>query len=64
MRNRKTLIRWLREEAQELEDAHRILDELGAPDQADDGTPISLALRIAVLHDSERRGVKSKGELS
>jgi hypothetical protein len=52
MLDHQKLPAWLREAAREIENAHRTLDELGAPRTADDGTPITLALRITVLFDS------------
>ena len=56
MKDKQKLPAWLREAAAELEKAHRVLDEHGAPDAADDGTPISLALRISVALDSLTEG--------
>ena len=53
MSDKAKLPAWLREAAHEIENAHRILDDLGAPDAADDGIPISLALRILVLFDQQ-----------
>jgi hypothetical protein len=46
VKDRETLPTWLREAADELEKAHRILDDLGAPEASPDGTPLSLAARI------------------
>jgi hypothetical protein len=51
VKDKAKLPAWLREAAHEIESAHRACDALGVPDAADDGTPISLALRIAVLAD-------------
>lgn len=46
------LIAWVREAADELERAHRILDDAGAYRNAEDGIPLTLALRIAVALDT------------
>lgn len=52
VKDKEKLPAWLREAAMELEKAHGVLDEAGVPDAADDGTPISLALRIAYALDA------------
>lgn len=43
------MVAWVREAADELENAHAMLDVLGAPAKSKDGTPYSLAARIARL---------------
>lgn len=54
MKDKEKLPVWLREAAVEIERAHRQLDAFGVPDCADDGTPISLALRISVGIETAR----------
>jgi protoheme ferro-lyase len=44
----EALVAWLREAADELENAHLGLDAHGVPQHAADGTPYTLAARIAL----------------
>lgn len=43
------IVAWLREAADELEKAHRLLDDLGVPEGSTPKIPYSLAARIMVL---------------
>jgi hypothetical protein len=43
------LASWLREAADEVDKAHRVLDELGAPREIEHGFELTLAARIATL---------------
>ena len=51
MKDHEKLIAWLREAADELEKTHRVLYEMNVPENAPDGTPYSLAARVALLAD-------------